>query len=161
TAVGEFRRALEIATGEPQLAQAREEAHRVAPAHPLAGAGVVPVAVRALEVILRLHQIALGQVDLAQVDLSVRIGAGAVPPLADVGARTGEGDGAVEIAELRVQPAEAVEQAMVDRLVADLLGEAQPLPEQRQRALIVALGRESHPVKEEVEEKRYEKMLLP
>ena len=68
---------------------------------------------------------------------------------------------AVEIPQLRVKPPEAIEQAVMDRLVADLLGQLQSLPEQRQRRFVVALAGEGDPLDEQVEQQRDEEVMLP
>ena len=66
----------------------------------------------------------------------------------------------IEVAEIGVQPAEAVEQPMMDRLVADALREREPLGERPERLVVVAFAGQRQPAHETTEQQRQEQAAL-
>jgi hypothetical protein len=65
-----------------------------------------------------------------------------------------------EIAQLEVEPAETVEQTVVDRLVTDLLGQAEALVIGGERRRVVALARQGEAAQEGAEEQGDEQVVL-
>ncbi len=99
-----------------------------------------PIAVHTVVLVLRAIEIAFRAEDLCEIELGVglrsRIGSTTTDPCAD----RVEVFGLVEVSEVGVQPAEAIEQPMMDRFVTDAFGEGQTLSERGQRIVIVALA---------------------
>src|SRR5262245_9319637 len=151
---------VEITPRQRQLTLARGEPDRVAEAHPGAGGGIAGEAVDAIEHLAREPQIAPGQEDVAEVQLSVGQGARVLAAAAFVGAATIPLGRAVEVAQLEVQPPQAVEQSMMDRLVADLPRELEALAKRRERGRIVALAGQGEPAQEGAEEQRQQQIVL-
>src|SRR5262249_29060631 len=123
---GVLSRAGGVATSHGELAETDEQPDRVAEAHPFARRGRASEAEHVLEIFLRETQVPARQENFTQVERGVWEGPGVVALAPNFRAALVEVDGDVEIAELRVEPAETVEQAMMDRLVADSLGQCQP-----------------------------------
>src|SRR4030095_4832377 len=149
-------RGAEVALGNRELTQAREHANRVAKPHPLAGRQVLPESEYLVVLILRTLQVAAHSEDIGEIELGVRLRSGIAAPASDARADRVERLGLVEVAEVGVQPAETVEQPMMDRLVAYPLGERQSFVERGQGVVIVPLTRQRQPAHEATEEQRDE-----
>src|SRR6185436_3383600 len=105
-------------------------------------------------------ELAAGQQDLAEIERGVGERAGIAPAAPDLLAPSIQVDGDLEVAEFRVKPAKTVEQAVVDGLVAESLGQRQPLAERGLRVVVVTLADQRQPVEEEPDEKRDEQVML-
>ena len=68
--------------------------------------------------------------------------------------------GLIEVAQVGVQPSEAIQQPMMDRLVPDTLRQRQPFVERGQRLVVVALAGERQAAQEATEEQRKEQAAL-
>ena len=71
-------------------------------------------------------------------------------------------DGLIEVSELEMEPAQAIEQpAVVDQLVADPLGQGHALLEQSEGPRVLGLPGQRQAVEEEAEEERDQVIVLP
>src|SRR5439155_23401082 len=150
----------EIVAGERQLALARGESDRVAEAHPGARRGIAGEAVDAIEHLAGESVIAPGEEDVAEIELGVRQGARVRPAAPFLGAASVELGRAVEVAQLEVEPAEAVEQPVMNRLVSDLPGELQTLTKRRERGRVVTLAGQGQSAQEGAEEQWEQQVVL-
>ena len=78
--------------------------------HPGARRGIAGEAIDPLEHLSREPEVAPGQKDVAEIQLRVRQGARILPAARLVGAETVQLGRTVEVAQLEMEPAEAVEQ---------------------------------------------------
>src|SRR4029079_8693898 len=102
------------------LAHASKHPNRVAEPHPLSRR-VFPVVEDGIVLILRASEIAAHAEDVGEIQFGIRLRAGIVATTPNSRAHGVERFGLVEVTEIAIQPAETIEQAMMNRLVADAL----------------------------------------
>src|SRR5262249_5365029 len=90
----------------------------------------------------------------------VREGSGIVATPSAVGALLVQLHGTVPVAQLVVKPAEAVQQAQMDHLVADLRGKLDPLAKRGDGGRIVPLPCQREPAQERAVEQRQEEVVF-